>query len=286
MTVGIRRPLDGPPAVAPRGPGVATVAVQGRGRSARLQTTLSTIVVMPCYNEAARLRRADIRDHFLRNPNTGVIFVDDGSHDATADVLTALCDEIGPQAATLRLPANRGKAEAVRAGLLAAIDAGPRYVAFWDADLATPLELVAEFQQVLDERIHLLMVLGARVRLLGFDIERQAARHFSGRLFATAASLALRIPVYDTQCGAKMFRATPEIRDILLQPFMSRWIFDVEILARLLARRRRDGAERPEQCMFELPLPKWADVRGSKVFLRDYVRAAVDLARIWWRFRR
>lgn len=266
--------------------GAQTIDARSGEPSGRLRTALGAVIVIPCYNEEKRLRRADILAYFERHTDLGVIFVDDGSRDRTVDVLRSLCAEIGPRAAMLPLPANRGKAEAVRAGLRSALKARPRYIAFWDADLATPLELITEFQKVLEERPHLLMVLGARVKLLGFDIERHAARHISGRLFATAASLALRIPVYDTQCGAKMFRVSPEVAEVFEQPFKSRWIFDVEILARLLARRRRDGADRPERCMLEFPLPQWEDVRGSKVSLRSYMRAAIDLTRIWWRLAR
>ena len=250
-----------------------------------LPLALDSVVVVPCYNEEARLPRAEIRDYFLGRAGTGVLFVDDGSQDGTAETLEALCNDIGPRAAMLRLPLNAGKAEAVRRGMQAAMASRPRFLAFWDADLATPLALIEAFRGVLEERDHLLVVLGARVKLLGFDVERRATRHFSGRIFATAASIVLRIPVYDTQCGAKMFRMSPEAAQAFSEPFMSRWIFDVEILARLLVSRRRGGAERPEACMFEYPLPRWKDVRGSKLSIADYGRAAIDLTRIWWRYR-
>ena len=250
----------------------------------QLPLALGSVIVIPCYNEAERLRRAELRDYFLGHADTGVLFVDDGSRDSTAEVLQALCVEIGPRAAMLRLSVNSGKAEAVRRGMLMAIASSPRFVAFWDADLATPLDLIDAFRGVLDEREHLLVVLGARVKLLGFDVQRHATRHFTGRVFATAASIVLQIPVYDTQCGAKMFRVSPAVTQAFSEPFMSRWIFDVEILARLLVHRRRGGAERPEACMFEYPLPRWEDVRGSKLSLGDYGRAAIDLARIWRRY--
>ena len=59
------------------------------------------------------------------------------------------------------------------------------------------------------------------------------ARHYVGRLFATASSLILDMTVYDTQCGAKVLRAGPALRAALATPFHSRWAFDVELLGRL-----------------------------------------------------
>ena len=110
-------------------------------------------------------------------------------------------------------------------------------------------------------------------------------RHYLGRIFATAASLALGIGFYDTQCGAKLFRATPEIMSLFQSPFATRWLFDVEIIARLVATRRRTSRPRVEEIVYEYPLHEWRDVAGSKVKPHDFVKAFVELAAITRNYR-
>lgn len=245
-----------------------------------------TTILVPCYNEAARLAPEAFEDFTRRVPGVDFLFVDDGSRDATAEVLTDLCKRLDGRGALLRLPQNCGKAEAVRKGLIEAFRSQPAYVGYWDADLATPLEAIPSFVQVLDARPDLVFVLGARVRLLGRSIERRAVRHYLGRVFATAVSVALELPVYDTQCGAKVFRATAAVQSLFRDPFVSGWIFDVEILARYIATRRELDLPPPERAVYELPLLEWRDVAGSKIRPRDYVRAAWDLLRIHRRYLR
>ena len=131
----------------------------------------------------------------------------------------------------LHLARNSGKGEAVRQGLLSALASDTELVGYWDADLSTPLDELPRFMKLLEERPTLHMVLGARVALLGRIIERYHIRHFTGRVFATAASIVLGLPVYDTQCGAKLFRASSELSAVLSSPFSNPWSFDVELLA-------------------------------------------------------
>jgi hypothetical protein len=129
-------------------------------------------------------------------------------------------------------------------------------------------------------------VLGSRVRLLGRSIERSALRHYLGRVFATGASLTLGLPVYDTQCGAKLFRVTPALARVLERPFLTRWVFDVELLARYGQVVSVGSGPAVERRVYELPLQHWRDVPGSKVRPWDFVRSGLELVRIWRLYRR
>ena len=211
--------------------------------------------------------------------------MDDGSQDDTADVLRALSEH--PRIDAALLPRNAGKAEAVRQGIQAALREGAlagdlEAVGFWDADLATPLDEIPRFTAVLEARPAVEIVLGARVQLLGHTILRKTSRHYAGRIAATVASRLLGLPVYDTQCGAKLFRVTPRLPTLFAEPFSTRWAFDVEILARWLGTGSRTKAL---DCIVEVPVERWIDVDGSKLTGRDFLRTPVDLARIRWRYR-
>lgn len=240
----------------------------------------TTTIVIPCYNEAARLDLPAFAELLAGQPHVAITFVDDGSRDGTAALLETFAVRHPGRVVVLRLPANGGKAGAVRQGLLAALEQRPADVGFWDADLATPLSALNDFAALLRREPRCQWVIGSRVRLLGRRIERRAARHYAGRIFATAASLVLGLAVYDTQCGAKLFRATPALRECLGMPFHSRWIFDVELIARF---QTASPHVRLDDLIHEFPLREWRDVGGSKVgpgaFVRG-TRAAAHLPRI------
>src|SRR5690606_7016032 len=141
-------------------------------------------------------------------------------------------------------------------------------------------EAIADLRAVLEEMPTVDVVMGARVKLLGRMIERHAWRHYLGRVFATATSIALRLPVYDTQCGAKLFRVSDRLAELFRSPFIARWIFDVELIARMIRQRRSRGLPDAGTAIYEFPLLEWRDVPGSKLKPRDFARAAFDLASI------
>jgi dolichyl-phosphate beta-glucosyltransferase len=240
-------------------------------------------VVVPCFNEAARLD-VDAFAEFVRRADVQFLFVDDGSRDDTLRVLKELEAVCPARIRVHALPSNVGKAEAVRHGLLEACGSRPSYVAFWDADLATPLDDIVPFIQLLDARPDIEMVFGSRVNLLGRQVHRALLRHYVGRVFATAAAFVLGIGIYDTQCGAKMFRVSDRFVAQLQEPFIGGWIFDVEMIAREIRSRR--GTELPATAtiIYEFPLTVWRDVAGSKIKLRDWFVVGGNLGRIYLKY--
>ena len=238
-------------------------------------------LVVPCYDEAERLD-ADAFLAFARaHDGLRLCFVNDGSRDATAARLEQLAGALPERIAALHLPANRGKGAAVRHGLRAERAFAPRYLGYWDADLASPLSFALTLADHLDAHPELLLAAGSRVLMLGRPIHRRAARHYLGRVAATFVSLALRAPVYDSQCGAKLLRNGPALDALLEEPFASRWLFDVELLARIARTEPGAPAEVLERRVHELPLPAWSDVGGSKVRVVDLLALPTELFRIW-----
>lgn len=182
---------------------------------------------------------------------------------------------------TLRQSPRGGKAEAVRAGMLAGIAQGAAFVGFFDADLSTPLQAVDDFLTVLRTRPSVELVLGSRVMLMGRDVKRKTTRHYLGRVFATAVSHALDLPVYDTQCGAKILRVNAQTATLFDTPFHSPWIFDVELIARYLQLPVGPGEPPRRDRLYELVLTAWHDRPGSKLRWHDFARAVLELGYIW-----
>lgn len=237
----------------------------------------SCVIVVPCYNEARRLEPEGFLP-LLAQPRVELLFVDDGSRDSTAQVLASMRALAPRRIDVLTMPHNVGKGEAVRCGMNRALEEGAAMVGYLDADLATPAAEMLRIYELACEQAASVF-LGSRVKLLGRDIQRHAWRHYLGRIFATFASIAVALPVYDTQCGAKLFRASATLRAALREPFRARWVFDVELIGRL-SRGVHGAPGLGVDGFVEVPLRRWVDVPGSKLRPRHVPRALIDLIRI------
>lgn len=229
-------------------------------------------LVIPCKDESNRLKA----DEFIRAtkqwPWLSFWFINDGSTDATADCLARLVSA-SPAIHAIHLPENRGKAEAVRTGVLHLCGlANSDLIGFWDADLATPLDIIPEFVSQFDARASVTTVIGSRWPHLGASIRRRALRGLAAAFIKAAIRRILKVPVWDTQCGAKIF--TRDIAaELFAKPFMTKWLFDVELLQRL-------GRKRLISQVCEFPVSEWHDVPGSKMDMRASLSTILELASV------
>ena len=246
----------------------------------------SLVLVVPCFNEERRLDPQAFAAFAASRADVRLLFVDDGSTDGTAPALEGIRAASPASVDLLRLATNQGKAAAIREGILAGLRLNPGLIGFWDADLSTPLAAIDDFLALAAKRPDIDIILGSRVMLMGRDIRREAWRHYIGRVFATGVSLSLDLPVYDTQCGAKMFRANDATAAVFATPFHSPWIFDVEVLARYLALPAAPGEPERRDRIYELAVPVWHHMRGSKLRWTDFARAVWELLYIHRTYRR
>ena len=236
---------------------------------------MSCYLIIPCFNEEKRLDQEAFTSFASKNKAIRFIFANDGSTDKTLEVLNSLASKFPEQMYAFNASRNQGKAAVIR-------DAFQKFendnifkegdwVGYWDADLATPLWEVENmfcYAKLYNEEVD--SIWGSRLLRLGSDIRRSAKRHYLGRIFATVVGMVLKVKSYDSQCGAKLFKYKAA-KLAFKEEFISKWIFDVEILLRLESLQ-----------IIEYPLRKWEDVPGSKVNIsKDIFRVLKDLFQIW-----
>jgi glycosyltransferase involved in cell wall biosynthesis len=226
-------------------------------------------LVVPAFNEADRIGQ-NLRDALAylqaTSPESELIVVNDGSTDATSDIVREVFAAPGPISTRLiEHSPNRGKGAAVRDGLLAATK---QIGLFSDADFSTPIDETPKLIEPIAAG-ELDVAFGSRAldrRLIG---HRQPwRREQGGRVFNLIVRLATGLPFWDTQCGFKAFRLDV-FRPILERAETEGFGFDVELL--YLARKENLR-------MREIPV-RWNHYDGSKVdFARDSLRMLREIA--------
>jgi len=245
---------------------------------------LKTCIILPCYNEEKRLCLRYFQT-FYQQPLSELIdlyFVNDGSTDSTLNVLRRIRRINEDQINIYDMPENAGKAEAIRKVVLkVADDAAYGCIGYFDGDLSTPLEEAFLLLEHLNKNKNFQAAFGSRIKRLGASITRYIPRHYLGRVFATAASMLLNLPVYDTQCGAKLFEKELA-RRIFREKFISRWLFDIELFARII---ELFGIEETKKMMIEVPLNRWVDHGDSKITAKDILKVPFEFLRIGVRYK-
>ncbi|MGE0560229.1 MAG: glycosyltransferase [Flavobacteriales bacterium] len=233
-------------------------------------------IIIPCYNEAKRILENEFLSFVNENSSIDLLFVNDGSNDNTIDVLQKLSQK-HPQIAVLDLTKNLGKAEAVRAGFLQALkNVTYNYIAFLDADLAIPLD---EFIRLLDFTLknpQLEFTYLSKIRRVGAAVNQPYKRFLMGRILSFMTRLSLNLPVYDTQCGCKLFSRNIASK-IFETPFISAWLFDIELFWRILNLKNRAYFDTNTQ---EVPLNRLVDRGSSKVSGKALFKLPVEFFKI------
>ena len=226
-------------------------------------------LVIPAFNEAERIGQ-NLQTAFAylqtASPGSEVIVVNDGSTDATSEIVREVfAAQNAISARLLEHSPNRGKGAAVREGLLAAMKP---IGLFSDADLSTPIDEAPKLIEPIAAG-ELDVAFGSRALDRSLIGQRQPwRREQGGRVFNLIVRLATGLPFWDTQCGFKAFRLDV-FRPILQAAKTDGFGFDVELLYRAREAHLR---------MKEIPV-RWNHNEGSKVsFARDSVRMLREIA--------
>ena len=192
------------------------------------------LVIIPCYNEYERLKLKYFKQHLDSNKNHLFLFVDDGSSDGTIKKLNGLKIENPNQINVYALTKNKGKGRAIREAVINYCQyQNVDYVGFIDADLAIPLSQINKLYDSI-KKSNKKIAITSRNKVSGV-IKYKENPSFFRKTLSKISNLVIRnlfsINVTDTQCGCKLF-SKEIIKELYDKPFISSWLFDLEILLR------------------------------------------------------
>jgi dolichyl-phosphate beta-glucosyltransferase len=259
-----------------------TTSQPATGQPARQSAAVLSIAI-PAYNEAENLtaRLSALDDYLARAvPQTQVIIVDDGSEDATPELVLEFSQN-HPRFSLIQSP-HRGKAGAVATGVRAAEG---EYVLFMDMDMATSIEHIGEFVAAL-EKGDADIIAASREAHGAVRMDAPLMRRFLGKGFNLLVQALLLPGITDTQCGFKALT-----RDAARDLFGSLIVFDdaEEVVGprvtafdvELLVAARRRGYRIEQRGV------RWRHTRSRRVdLMKEPVRMLRQLLMVWLNDRR
>jgi dolichyl-phosphate beta-glucosyltransferase len=238
-------------------------------------------IVVPCYNEEQRFPYTAFLEFAKKHPEVLLCFVNDGSKDNTIGVLKGIQAECPDNISVYSLEQNGGKAEAVRQGMIYVYkNFGTSILGFLDADLATKPEEWLQMAKYKEQHPQYGAIVGSRIQRLGANIKRDDSRSLFSSIIKKFIKVILNTPFQDTQCGAKIFQRNlvPFLFD---QPFMTPWLFDVEIFLRL---QKKFGKTTLQKGVLEFPLMHWTEVGDSRLKLKHTIKIPMQLIKLHYQY--
>jgi glycosyltransferase involved in cell wall biosynthesis len=233
----------------------------------------STWIVIPVFNEISR-GSSEYWKVLSSNVEAKFVFVDDCSTDSTGDYLDSISRSMGVH--VIRHTRNQGKGEAIRSGFnycMSENDNDNGLVALLDADGAFTADEVNRILKICKEKIldgTYDSIWTSRVKMAGRTIDRNKFRHLSGRIISTILGTADATLPYDTQSGFKIFKITDNLAKAMNAPFLTHWLFDIELLLRL----KRLGKEFKVR---EEALEEWHEIGNSTIKPRNYLQIVKEV---------
>ncbi len=234
-------------------------------------------IIIPCYNEGDRIDSHTIQTFLALRNDFKIILVNDGSKDNTLERLQAIKKESPDKIEVVDLKVNGGKAEAVRQGVLSALENPSfEYIGFLDADFSTTLEEFETITKFIRTNSYFKAVIGSRLMRSGAQIKRKLSRRVFSLVVRLLIRVVSRLSIKDTQCGAKIFHR--EMAKIAFkEAFITDWLFDVEIFIRF---RKYFGKHATSKIIYEYPLMRWINPEGSKVSMKEIYRTPLMILKI------
>lgn len=231
-------------------------------------------IVIPCFNEEKRILTDDFVTFVDQNNDFHFLFVNDGSTDKTLIKLEKLAKN-SEQISLLNLPKNYGKAEAIRKGMETSLAKNEfNFLGYLDADLAIPLNELLRLKKLAETNYE--FVFSSKKDTSDNELEVKFKRYFIGRTLSTMVGLSLKLTIYDTQCGCKMM-SNKIAQVVFKEPFISSWLFDIEIFWRIINRFGRDYLLSSSK---EVPVKKLIDRGGSRIKIVDLISLPYEFLKI------
>ncbi len=232
---------------------------------------MTRTIIIPYFNEERRFPVSDFVENVKRLKNINLILVDDGSTDnLTSKIFNTIKKQKIENVTIIKKECNLGKAAALQTGFLYGISINSKEIGFLDADFSTSLEELINLFEIL-ESTNAEAVIGSRQLNPQSFIKGRIHRMILGRIFSKIIRHYFQINLFDTQCGAKVFKVNKVLKNSLKQPIINPWLYDLQLLLPIL---KFSGTVK------EVALKEWIHKNDSKFNIYEGFLAVIKIKKL------